>query len=158
MLGQSSVSHSYTYKKNTESTSRIPPALPTLSSYCSNSGLLASSRRSTNLHCKPGSPLSLVSYHCSSDSSCRLTSIQQPARMTCQAPDRYRLISIVNHWSLCKTALFRATRTLVHRKDDTTSPPLLAQASRYRSFGQCATDMLSFFACVRAYNSSERLL
>jgi hypothetical protein len=42
---------------------QIPAALPTLGSYCSDSGLLAPPCHSTNLHCQLGSPLSLVCYH-----------------------------------------------------------------------------------------------
>jgi hypothetical protein len=45
---------------------QIMPALPTLGSYRSDSGLLATPSHSTNLHCQPGSLLSLVHYHGSS--------------------------------------------------------------------------------------------
>jgi hypothetical protein len=43
-------------------------------------------------------------------------------------------------------------------KEDTTSLPLLAQASHYRSFSRHASDTLSFPVCVHAYNSSKHLL
>jgi hypothetical protein len=73
--------------------------------------------------------------------------------------DRYRLASIPHHRSTCKPALFKASLSPACHKEDATSLPLLAQASRYRrNFGHCASGALSFSVCVCAYNSTEHLL
>jgi riboflavin biosynthesis pyrimidine reductase len=59
---------------------QIPPALLTLSSSSSDSGLPASPHGRTNLHCQPGSPLSTVRSHGSPSGSCWRTSIQRTAK------------------------------------------------------------------------------
>jgi hypothetical protein len=126
MLVQSSVSHSYTATSKHQLYKQLhqgpPTSHPAATAPLGTTGQLCGESATTAAQPSPR----------------RLMSIQRPARETGQAPNHYRLTSILRHRLPREMALFWATWLPVRRKEDMTSPPLLTQAIRYRrGFSRC---------------------